>query len=95
MTAEERNKWSKEFALKRRICLILKSPKIAFWRICGKPTQKMYIGIYKSKEVDLQTLLNEIVKCYEIDIEQKMVNMPNSERKTKLHNIHRYAEGRF
>ena len=99
VNSETRYNWNKKYALKKRISLILKSPRIAFWRICGKPVQAMYMRFLKNeKEADgLEAILNDVVSTYEKDIEHvaPLMKMSNHERKTKLKNLHNYAEGRF
>ena len=95
MTSEEKKNWSKEYALKRRITLILKSERLGYWRICGKDTQKFHITLLNSIPADKrEDLLVIVTRTYENCI-NSMKNMCDKERKTKLNNLHRYAEGRF
>ena len=95
MNSEEKFKWSKEYALKKRISLILKSPKLGYWRICGKTFQKEYVGLLKScEDSKLNDLLTVVVITYENCINNMEV-MTDKERKVKLKNLHKYAEGRF
>ena len=95
MTAEELHNWGREYALKRRLSLVLKSPRIAYWRICGKEAQRTYMDLLKNKKMPPYILLNETVALYEKDIVKRMPHMTSRERRTKLSNLHRYAEGRF
>lgn len=83
---------SSKYTFKRRIWMILKSPRIGFWRIAGKDKQNDYMLLAKDCD-DFETLLGKIVSDYETAIN----NMPmgSKERRTKLMNLHRYAKGRY
>ena len=95
MRTEILKNWSEQYALKRRIALLLKSPRVALWRICGKDVQKYFLYAYRKQEVNLKKTIEDIVGLYERDIVEKMVFMSNKERRAKLSNLHRYAEGKF
>lgn len=95
MKSEEINKWSEDYALKRRINMILRSKRLGYWRIVGKDTQNYYIRLLKSVPAeDRKHVLTIVVVSYENCI-NNMKFMCDKERKTKLKTLHRYAEGRF
>ena len=95
MKSEELHKWSEDYAIKRRINMILRSQRLGYWRIVGKETQKYYIRLLASvPPEDRKHVLDIVVISYE-NCANNMKNMCDKERKAKLKILHRYAEGRF
>lgn len=84
---------AKKYSFEKRIWLVLKSPRVAFWRIVGKEAQTNYMHSIKTCD-DLESLLGKIVSDYETAI-NNIVCMNSRERRVKLNNLHRYAEGRY
>jgi len=97
ITTEHIHGWNHDYSLKKRINLIIESPRLGFWRICGKEKQKHYRYLTRessSGTVDYQILLDEIVSVYEKTVDD-MPNMSKDERKVKLKNLRRLYEGKF
>ena len=78
-------------SLKRRINLLLESPHIAYWRICGKESQREFRALNRSDgDVDREALLKQIVDNYNKCLDA-MPNMTRAERRSKKYKMKTFS----